>query len=524
MGWLALCLALRPAPGRAQTPTPAGEAQSLARVEVSGPVESFPLPAHALLRDATGRDYLLVFASSNALAQVGWSFQAIDPAAGAPADYLLVREMRPGARAAAAAAGFRVLHDDGAQWVVRASQGEADRLAELGFALQRLGPQALVWTQPPRRPGKDGDPPFNAPPGPLVRAMIGQVQTTNLHRLMRRLTGGEPTLAAGEPVLVNTRHTASGPPVRNALQSVLDRLTQLGLDVQTHDWAMSGLTNRNVVATQPGMIRSNEFVLITAHLDDAPAGALAPGADDNASGVAAVLTAASVFSQYHFDRSVRFVLFTGEEQGLYGSAAYAAAAKAAGDNIVAVLNADMIAWDSYGKPTLKLYTRAKTMPGYTNDFVIAATFTNVVAACGLSSNLAPVLVSDGMGYSDHASFWNRGYPAICMIEDYQGDFNAYYHTTGDTMAKLNWPYFTAAVRATVATLGQLALPVEAAPAEIIEVAAGHWAPGAGIGTGVFLARGAPADALGRARRARCGLVEGARPHPTGVAAGLFRAF
>jgi hypothetical protein len=104
-------------------------------------------------------------------------------------------------------------------------------------------------------------------------------------------------------------------------------------------------------------------------------------------------------------------------------------------------------------------------------------------------------VSDGMGSSDHASFWNRGYPAVCVIEDYGGDFNAYYHTTNDTMAKFNWSYFTAATRATVATAGQLALPVDAAPADVIEVTAGPWAPGVGIGSGVFLARRSPTNAL-----------------------------
>ena len=71
---------------------------------------------------------------------------------------------------------------------------------------------------------------------------------------------------------------------------------------------------------------------------------LAPGADDDASGAVGVLTAAEVLAPYQFQRTLRFVLFTGEEQGLCGSEIYARDAAAAGEAIVAVYNMDMIAW------------------------------------------------------------------------------------------------------------------------------------------------------------------------------------
>ena len=63
--------------------------------------------------------------------------------------------------------------------------------------------------------------------------------------------------------------------------------------------------------------------LIGAHLDDMPVGPTAPGADDNASGSAAVLVAADILSQYQWGCTLRFAFWTGEEQGLLGSAAYA---------------------------------------------------------------------------------------------------------------------------------------------------------------------------------------------------------
>lgn len=82
----------------------------------------------------------------------------------------------------------------------------------------------------------------------------------------------------------------------------------------------------------------------------------APGADDDASGVVGVMTAAEILAPHPFQRTLRFVIFTGKEQGLCGSFAHAHAAVDAGENIVAVLNPDMIAWDADDDPILRLHT------------------------------------------------------------------------------------------------------------------------------------------------------------------------
>jgi hypothetical protein len=230
----------------------------------------------------------------------------------------------------------------------------------------------------------------------------------------------------------------------------------LGLTVSYHDWINCGISNRNVVAEKIGATRPNEIVLIVAHLDDLLSLTDAPGADDNASGSVGVWIAAEILRQYDFERTLRFVFFTGEEQGLCGSNRYASAV--ASQNIVAVHNLDMIAWNASNGPTLRLHTRARE-PGYSSDLVIANTFINVVNAYGLSGNLLPIVDSDGMGYSDHASFWARGFPAILAIEDDVSDFNAYYHTTNDRLARLDLTYFTNYVKASVGTVAHLALPL-----------------------------------------------------------------
>jgi hypothetical protein len=464
----------------------------LARVELAGPVESFPLPAYAFLRDASGKDYLLVIGAESQLRQTGWPWRVLDQNAVAE-QYVLAVEFRRGAREAAAMR-FTPLYDDGIQWLLRATPEEVEELSQLGFELRRFSPEPIVWNRPAQiTGGYRGSVQLkqSSMPDPLVSAMIGSVETTNLYRLVSGLTGEETVEAGGEPCVITSRTTTSGLPLHRAHLRVFQRFQELGLDVRFAGWTNS-YVNSNVVATLPGGARSNELVLITAHMDNLPYGDRAYGADDNCSGSVAVLTAASIMSQYRFDRSVRFVLFTGEEQGLLGSAVYAASARAAGDNIIGVLNMDMLAYDSSSPDTFKLFTRYNSDPLYTNDLLIAATFTNAVTAYGLTNHLAPVIVEDSsFWYSDHSSFWNNSYGAILAIEDYPNDYSQI-HTLNDRLSYFNLAYYTASVRACIATVAHLAGPVSRVPAgDVIELVSSDWTPGSGIGAGVFLARHLP---------------------------------
>jgi hypothetical protein len=465
------------------------EVDVLARVDLTAPIKRLKLPAHAWLQDALGQEYLLVIGTETRLAQSGWPYRLLSTDARAE-EYVFAVERRPGARAAAAKR-YSVLHDDGIRLVVRATPDEAEELAGMGFAMQRMSGEPIVWPRgtPASTGMKERRKDFDAfTPDPLVGEMISRVQQTNLLVSLRRVSGEEPVAAGGDAYVIATRHTASGTSVQNATQFAYEHIQALGLDVRYHNWNRSGYANRNVIGTQPGTVYSNELVLITAHLDDMPGGARAPGADDNASGSVAVLTAAGLFSQLRFERTVRFVLFTGEEQGLLGSAQYAADAYAAGDNIVAVFNMDMLAWDGSGGPRLRLHTRTTGNPGYSNDLFIASVFTNVVSTYGLSNSLTPVITPDADGASDHSSFWSKGYPAIFAEQDYPGDFNPYYHTANDTLAHLNMNYFTAYARAALGTVAHLAQPTGSVPFAAIEVVNSDWTPGSGIGAGVFYAK------------------------------------
>jgi Zn-dependent M28 family amino/carboxypeptidase len=128
----------------------------------------------------------------------------------------------------------------------------------------------------------------------------------------------------------------------------------LGFDVEYHVWDRDKYPN--VIGELRGESTPEDIYIICAHLDDAPFEGVAPGADDNASSSAAVLIAPDILSRHRWDSTLRFILFTGEEQWsmdesyAHGSSPYARRSRERGENIVAVLNLDMLGWNSEGKP------------------------------------------------------------------------------------------------------------------------------------------------------------------------------
>ena len=310
------------------------------------------------------------------------------------------------------------------------------------------------------------------PADPLVVEMLVQVQTEGLVAQAGSLSGEWPALVDNAQYTISTRATASGEPIQKATEYVYEHMQSLGLLPAFDDWTSWGYSGRNVIGSLPGTYLPDEIVLLTAHLDDRPYSGRAPGMDDNGSGSTALLVAADILSEYRFARTLRFVFFTGEEQGMLGSLRYAAEMRAAGENIVAVLNLDMIAWDSLGAPDLMLHIRT----GSAEDLAIAEVFTNVVSAYNLE--LTPQIAADGHGSSDHASFWGQGYPAMLAIEDDQDDFNPFSHSTGDCLSHLNLAYFTNFVKAAVGTGAHLAVLSKASPgdygAQVGPAEAMHW--------------------------------------------------
>lgn len=305
---------------------------------------------------------------------------------------------------------------------------------------------------------------------PTIAALLAQVETTTLLGYANQLSGETAATVGGAPYTFTTRNTESGAPITKATQFAYEFFEASDLTARYHAWAGCGIAGRNVVGELPGATSPDEIVLVTAHLDSineaGDAQVRAPGADDDASGVAGVMAAAEILAAHQFQRTLRFVLFTGEEQGLCGSFAYAHAADTAGEKIVAVLNLDMIAWDGDNDPIVRLHTRRTRDAGYAADKTIADTFIAVVTDYALE--LTPRIAADGEEASDTYAFWSAGYPGILAIEDdLSDDFNPNYHSDDDTVSGYNQGYFTNFVKATVGASAVLAgLSAAATPTPI----------------------------------------------------------
>ena len=210
----------------------------------------------------------------------------------------------------------------------------------------------------------------------------------------------------------------------------------------------------SVVATKPGTV-SDDQVIICGHFDSISEDPynIAPGADDNASGSAAVLEAARVMSPYPYERTVRFICFSGEERGPYGSGAYVDSVTQAGDVIVGTLNIDMIGYVDSIPEDVDIV--ANTASEWLADLTVACGAAYVPGLPRLKT------IDDTQLSSDHASFWLAGYDALMLTED-SPPVHQSYHTTGDTLGLLTKTFATDVVKQAVATLAELAIPDTAA--------------------------------------------------------------
>ena len=285
---------------------------------------------------------------------------------------------------------------------------------------------------------------------PLVADIIAQVTTPTLAYEMEGLTGERPVTVAGISYTIATRNSYHAQAISMTTRYAYEWLATTGLSVTYHNYTWGPYNWRNVVAEKPGLADPDEVYLITAHIDDMPNSSNAPGADDNASGSVAVMLAARLLAERPLAYTVRFVLFTGEEQGLRGSAAYAADCVARGEDIRGVINLDMIAYNSDALPIIDLYA-SSSVPA---SIELTRIFSDVVGVYSLDLIPERFVDADVLQYSDQWHFLQQGYPAFLAIED-DDDFTPYYHSSADTLSTLDLEYYVDFTRAAIATLAHL---------------------------------------------------------------------
>jgi Zn-dependent M28 family amino/carboxypeptidase len=264
------------------------------------------------------------------------------------------------------------------------------------------------------------------------------------------LSGAQPVTVGGQSVTLRTRYTPalfSGQP--SAFDYVHEQLLAMGYpasQIEVEDYTFDGQTWRNLILTLPGSgPHARQSVILSAHLDSsvrAPDDPMltAPGAEDNASGSAAVLEAARILHLYRFDRTLRLIWFTGEEEGLQGSQAFTESHDLS--SVVGVINLDMFGYDSDNDRRFEIH--AGTLPQ--SDAVGQCLLTSIKA---YQLDLQPNYLTQGaITRSDHAPFWEQGVGAVEILESYcfNGedsstcigyDRTPNYHTPADTLDKLN---------------------------------------------------------------------------------------
>ena len=232
---------------------------------------------------------------------------------------------------------------------------------------------------------------------------------------------------------------------------IQERFEDAGYTVNVQPFASRGLTVNNIEAILPGHGAADEIIVVGAHYDTVTD---CPGANDNASGVAALLELARVLAGTTLSRSVRFVAFANEEAPFFygdemGSNLYAARAQAQGERIGAMLSLETLGYyadkpgtQKYPFPFSWFYPDSGNFVGFVGNLSSRSLVRKAVAAFRSSTAFPSEGVAapsgiEGIHWSDHWSFWQAGYPAI-MVTDTAPFRYPYYHTANDTPAQLDY--------------------------------------------------------------------------------------
>lgn len=207
----------------------------------------------------------------------------------------------------------------------------------------------------------------------------------------------------------------------------------------------------NLEVELPGGVRGDEIVIVGAHYDSVRG---SPGANDNATGVAALLGLARRFAGVQPARTLRFVAFVNEEPPFFqtremGSWLYAKRSRARGEHIVAMLSLETIGYYSdergsqqYPLPLGLIYPSTANFVGFVSNTRNGPLVRRLVgafrdAARFPSEGAALPGFIPGVGWSDHWAFWQERYPAA-MVTDTALFRYPHYHTAGDTPGRVHY--------------------------------------------------------------------------------------
>ncbi len=232
---------------------------------------------------------------------------------------------------------------------------------------------------------------------------------------------------------------------------IAGQLEASGYQVEFQVFQIDGEDYANIEVTRPGVVYPDEIILVGAHYDAVMG---APGANDNGSGVAALLELADRFKNTILPRTIRFVAFVNEEPphfmtGTMGSDYYARQAASRQENIVAMYSLETIGYfrdnagsQHYPLPFGLFYPNRGNFIAFVGNLRSRSLVTRSIRAFRRhatfpSEGIAAPGFIPGVDWSDHWSFWKQGYPAA-MITDTALYRYPYYHSPQDTPDKVDY--------------------------------------------------------------------------------------
>lgn len=235
-------------------------------------------------------------------------------------------------------------------------------------------------------------------------------------------------------------HPTGSEALDNVGEYLFNTLSSFGISVRYIPWKNKDLEDENIEAIIPGNGLSNATVITCAHYDSVP---VSPGADDDGSGVACVLMMAQIMSKYSFNNTVKFVLFSGEEQGLSGSQEYVKTLIANNENVIGVVNIDSVGYAPTSDDGKHITHSTNDESGWIVD--ISQEFaTKYYDYIGMDIVREPYGV-----YGDEYAFIKQ---QIDATRFYKYATNPYQHTSEDKIEYLNMSSLTKVCKLALGTL------------------------------------------------------------------------
>lgn len=309
----------------------------------------------------------------------------------------------------------------------------------------------------------------SAAPDPAIRALVQRVSTDSLRAIAQRLAdfrtrfvGTDSSRAARAWIRERLVRAGYAEARFDTFAVTMDRT------VLRRHYVLDHVPGHNIFAVKRGVRYPDRYLVLGAHYDSinptvpgavtAPDTTLAPGANDNATGVAVVLEVARLLRAVDTDVSVVFILFDAEELGLWGSRAYAVGARARGEDVLAMFNIDTLGTRATDFPeafTIDVTSRSLDLGG---GVVQAALDYTALVPRNTSGTGYLEMISkqgrEGCDCSDHQSFIDQGYAGVLVSQYFGAEIT--YDTDRDTLGAVDFSLVTGMGRAALAAAVRVA--------------------------------------------------------------------